>query len=67
MSEVTKEQWKKLVKIVRAQDQSIKDLWEELGRWNDVRAGEEDDLRELMERNRRAVNRLARRVKEMEE
>jgi len=67
VSEVTKEQWKKLVKIVRAQDQSIKDLWEELGRWNDVRAGEEDDLRELMERNRRAVNRLARRVKEMEE
>lgn len=66
MKEVSREDFQKLVKVVKDLRQNLGEAWEEIGRVESDRAEQEDEIREIAERNRRAVNRLDKRIKELE-
>jgi hypothetical protein len=61
---VSKEDFQKLVKVVKAMRGEIADLWERVNR-DDSNHGEmEDETRQIAERARRAVVRIEKRLKE---
>lgn len=63
----TDEQWKKLVRIVKKQQQAIDDLWQKVNDDFEAEVTLVDEAMEKLERNHRRLNRIEKRLEALEE
>lgn len=64
---MTPEKWKKLVRIVKKQQESIDDLWKAVNDYHETEAELTDEFRDRLDRNHRRLNRLERRIEALED
>lgn len=57
MAAPSADDFKKLRRRVKKLEEAVGDLWEELAKKDDARAAEEDEIRDIAERNRRSIAR----------
>jgi hypothetical protein len=62
----TDEQWSKLIRIVKRQQQSIDDLWTAVNDYHSTEAELTDEFRDKLDGEHRRVSRLTKRVEELE-
>lgn len=67
MANVDKEDFRKLVKVVKGLRVEVSDLWQRVNDDDSAHGEMEDETREIAERARRSVQRLEKRVKALEE